>query len=42
MPVGVKPDLDFDQAFFVDTKAIGLQSMGFGVVPQIKGKHMHF
>jgi hypothetical protein len=28
--------------FFVDTKAIGLQSMGFGVVPQIKGKHMHF
>src|SRR5947209_11308635 len=27
--------------FFVDTKFIGLQGMGFGVVPQIKDKHMH-
>src|ERR1700722_15748367 len=28
--------------FFVDTKLIGLQRIGFGVVPQIKDKHMHF
>src|SRR3954468_14540 len=27
--------------FFVDTKLIGLRGMGFGVVPQIKDKHMH-